>query len=185
MISAHRLREVRLRPLCTLDAEAFATLAGDRAIADTMISIPHPLSVERARNWIQERSRTDACCCAFAICDSTSDRLQGYVGIADISSEHRLGELSFWIGRPYWGRGLAEKAGRAALTHAFDTLELNRLQAFCMVRNAASGRVLEKLGFRREGLLAQRVLKWSIFEDVTAYGLLRHDWNTRDAQSTD
>jgi RimJ/RimL family protein N-acetyltransferase len=185
MTSSHRLQEIRFRPLCNLDAEAFATLAADRAIADTMISIPHPLSVERARIWIQERSRTDACCCAFAICDRTSDRLQGYVGIVDISSEHRLGELRFWIGRPYWGRGLAEKAGHAALAHAFDTLQLNRLQAFRIVRNAASGRVLEKLGFRREGLLAQRVLKRSIFENVAVYGLLRQDWNTRDAQSTD
>jgi RimJ/RimL family protein N-acetyltransferase len=185
MTSSHRLQEIRFRPLCNLDAEAFATLAADRAIADTMISIPHPLSVERARIWIQERSRTDACCCAFAICDRTSDRLQGYVGIVDISSEHRLGELRFWIGRPYWGRGLAEKAGHAALAHTFDTLQLNRLQAFRIVRNAASGRVLEKLGFRREGLLAQRVLKRSIFENVAVYGLLRQDWNTRDAQSTD
>lgn len=167
---------VRVRALVEADAEAFAVLAGERAIADTMVSIPHPLSQHGAREWIRQHSGADGRCAAFAVCAGASDELRGFVGIVEILSEHRLGEVSFWIGRPYWGQGLAQAAGRLALEYAFTRLGLNRLQAFHMVRNPASGRVLEQLGFSREGVLAERVYKWDRFEDVAIYGLLRARW---------
>ena len=164
-----------LRKLSIDDVDAFSALAGERAVADTMISIPHPLTRDAALAWLAAHTGDPERYRSLAVCLSATGDLIGYAGIVDIDREHCLGELSFWIGRPFRGAGYAVEAGRAAIGVAFGELGLNRLQAFHMLRNPASGRVLERLGFRREGVLRQRVRKWNTFEDVAAYGLLRSD----------
>jgi len=60
--------------------------------------------------------------------------------------------------------------------YGFEVLGLNRLYAYHMTRNPASRRVLEKNGFRKEGVLRQRVRKWGKFEDVALWAFLREDW---------
>jgi RimJ/RimL family protein N-acetyltransferase len=65
-------------------------------------------------------------------------------------------ELGYWIARPYWGLGYATEAARAVLDIARHSLRLNRLVAGHFVDNPASGRVLEKIGFRPTGEIVQR-----------------------------
>jgi RimJ/RimL family protein N-acetyltransferase len=84
--------------------------------------------------------------------------------------------MGFWIGVPSWGRGYATEVARRVVGYAFEELKLNRVYAHHMVRNPASGRVLEKVGMRREGLLRQRVRKWGVFEDVVLLAILHDDW---------
>jgi ribosomal-protein-alanine N-acetyltransferase len=60
--------------------------------------------------------------------------------------------------------------------YAFEDFGLNRLYAYHMTRNPASGRILEKNGFKQEGLLHQRVRKWGQFEDVALWAILRQEW---------
>jgi RimJ/RimL family protein N-acetyltransferase len=60
--------------------------------------------------------------------------------------------------------------------YGFDVLGLNRLYAYHMLRNPVSGHVLEKNGFKQEGLLRQRVRKWGQFEDVALWAILRQEW---------
>ena len=68
------------------------------------------------------------------------------------------------------------EALQAAVRYGFEGLGLNRLYAYHMVRNPASGRVLEKNRFVQEGLLRQRVRKWGRFEDVALWAILRREW---------
>jgi RimJ/RimL family protein N-acetyltransferase len=84
-------------------------------------------------------------------------------------------ELGFWVGKPFWRLGYASEAASAVVQFGFESLGLNRIYAFHMARNPASGKVLEKLGMQREGILRQRVRKWERFEDVVAYAVLRGD----------
>jgi RimJ/RimL family protein N-acetyltransferase len=65
-------------------------------------------------------------------------------------------ELGYWIGRPYWGRGYATEAGRAVLAIAREGLRLPHLYSSHFLDNPASGRVLEKLGFRPTGQIVPR-----------------------------
>jgi RimJ/RimL family protein N-acetyltransferase len=183
----------RLRAFGPGDADAVARLAGDPAIGDAMISVPHPLdpgdaaallagyAAEEARGAARHR----AVCWAApdAALDGTApaeDVVVGGVSLRHVDAEHRQAELSFWVGRPWWGRGLAPAAAAAALRLAFDDrpggLGLHRVEAYHMVRNAGSERVLARLGFRREGVLRQRVWKWGRPEDVVAYALLRDEY---------
>lgn len=165
-----RTERLILRWFQRSDAEAFAALAGDRAISDTMISVPHPLPAGFALDWVTADTPN-----RFAVCEAASGALAGAIELREVDPEHYQAELSFWIGRPFWGRGFASEAGLAVIRHAFDTLGLNRVYAFHMVRNPASGQVLSKLGMREEGLLRQQVRKWGRFEDVVARAVLRVD----------
>src|SRR5262249_53345409 len=98
------------------------------------------------------------------------------VGLRDIDTEHCQAEMGFWVGVEFWGKAYATEASAATLRFGFEQLNLNRIHAHHMVRNPASGRVLEKIGMKREGLLRQRVRKWGVFEDVVSLAILQEDW---------
>lgn len=166
-----------LRSLCVHDVDALAMVAGERTVADTTISVPHPFGTTDAARLV-ERAGAEARSGSgyrLAVTGNETRELVGYIGLHDVDREHLQAEISFWIGDAWTGQGLVTEAARCIIAFAFDDLGLNRLAAFHMARNPASGRVLAKLGFKREGLLRQRVRKWDVFEDVVALALLRSD----------
>lgn len=166
-----------LRPFHQGDAARLRELAGMREIADTMISIPHPYLAGMAEQWIaaQPDAFREGREAHYAIQRKAAPEMLGALELRAIDAEHSQAELSFWIGKEWWGRGYALEATLALVDFGFDRLGLNRLCAHHMVRNPASGRVLEKAGFRPEGLLRQRVRKWNLFEDVILMARLRQD----------
>ena len=161
------------------DAAALQQLAGDRQIADTTVSIPHPYELDHALAWIanQRRERVRGRAINLAICLGPEAQLIGSVGLRDIDPAHRQAELGFWIGVEWWGHGYASEAAEAVIRYGFETLGLNRICAHHMVRNPAAGRVMLHLGMRQEGIMRERVLKWGLYEDVVLYALLREDGN--------
>ncbi len=166
-----------LGPFRPEDVPAIERLAGAREIADTTISIPHPYTRADAERFItfqrEAAARGDEA--VFGIRLGASGELLGCVSLRDIDRVHLQAELGYWIGVPYWGRGYATEAADAVVGYGFGTLGLNRIYAHHMARNPASGRVLERVGMRREGVLRQRVRKWGRFEDVVVYAVLRGD----------
>lgn len=151
-------------------------LAGAREVAVNTLTIPHPYPQGAAEEWIagqpdRFRSREAV---VFAVCLRESDELVGAMGL-DLAPEHEKAELGYWIGVPYWGRGYATEAARAVLAYGFGTLGLERVVARHYARNPASGRVLRKLGMRKEGVLRRDIRKWGEFVDVVVYGILREE----------
>jgi [ribosomal protein S5]-alanine N-acetyltransferase len=174
------IERLLLRPFSLDDVSVVARLAGDRSIADTTISVPHPLSETQARDWLlarMARARSGGEV-SFAITRKAGP-LVGAIALRDIEREHEKAELGFWIGVEYGGTGYATEAARAVIRFGFESLHLNRIYAHHMVRNPASGRVLGKAGMRPEGLLRQAVRKWGVFEDVVLCAILRSDWEGR------
>ena len=159
------------------DAPALERLAGAREIADTTISIPHPYTRADAERFIafqrEAASRGDEA--VFGIRLRTGGDLLGCVSLREIDRVHLQAELGYWIGVPHWGRGYATEAAAVVVGYGFGPLGLNRIYAHHMARNPASGRVLGRVGMRREGVLRQRVRKWGRFEDVMVYAVLRDD----------
>jgi len=174
---------LRLRPFVAADAGRVAELAGARHVADTTIAIPHPYPVRTAEQWIASHPRAweEDRAAHFAICLLPHGPLIGGISLRDIDRAHYQAELGVWIGKPWWGNGYATEAASALLELAFGLLGLNRVHAHHMARNPASGHVLERAGFQREGLLRQRVLKWGRFEDVVLLAILRSDWAARQS----
>jgi RimJ/RimL family protein N-acetyltransferase len=166
-----------LRPFAAADAPEVHRLAGDRRVADTTISIPHPYEPGTAEAWIA--ARADAYARAegvtYAITDREAGVLIGAVGL-HLHSRFRRAEMGYWIGVPHWNRGYATEAARAMVRFGFETIGLNRIYATHFPRNQASGRVMEKTGMRREGVWRQHLMRWDRFEDAVVYGILREEW---------
>ena len=83
--------------------------------------------------------------------------------------------VGYWMGAPYAGKGLMSAAVRAVVTFAFDTLHLNRVEAACLPHNAASIRLLEKVGFTREGYARKYLCIEGRWQDHLLYGMVRGD----------
>ncbi len=159
------------------DVPEIARLANAREIADATRMIPHPYGEDDARAFVafaDEGHRTGTGL-SLAIRLAKGPTLVGAIGLKEIDREHLQAELGYWVGVAWWGRGIATEAARAVVDHAFACLRLNRVYAHHMARNPASGKVLERIGMQREGVLRQRVPKAGRFEDVVLYGILRSD----------
>ena len=105
-----------------------------------------------------------------------SDKVIGTAMLLNLSREDGRAELGYAMAHAYWGKGYMNEALNALVSHAFEVMDLRRLEADVDPRNAASIRVLEKLGFQREGFLRER---WHVngeIQDAFFYGLLRREW---------
>lgn len=93
-------------------------------------------------------------------------------------AEHRVAEIGYAVARQHWGKGLATEAARAVIAAAFETYgQLTRVRATADPRNAASIRVMEKLGMKREGVLRGNRLCRGELTDEAVYGVLRAEWS--------
>ncbi|MFT4011446.1 MAG: GNAT family protein [Nocardioidaceae bacterium] len=100
----------------------------------------------------------------------------GWCSLTSWNPGYRSASMGYCYDEIAWGQGYATEAARAVLEWAFGTLDLNRVQAETDTRNAASARVLEKLGFVREGTLREDCIVNGEVSDSWVYGLLRRDW---------
>ena len=116
--------------------------------------------------------------------ERTTDRMFiGWCSLMNWDPEYRSAMLGFCLDEPAWGQGFATEAASALLGWAFDTLDLNRVQSEAGTRNAASDRVLQKLGFLREGTLRENCIVDGEVSDSWVYGLLRREWELMRSRS--
>jgi len=169
---------LRLRPFAPDDAPEVRRLAGAREIADTTREIPHPYGEGVAEAWIATHASLHAEDRALILAvEGPGARLTGAIGLR-IQEEDRNAELGYWIAADQWGRGYGTEAARAVRDFGFESLGLHRIWAAHFARNLASGRVLEKLGMSREGVLAGHVRKWGRYEDLVVRAILRSEWES-------
>lgn len=168
-----------IRPFVAADAARLAELAGTRRVADTTVSIPHPYSPDQALadidKYNEEFQLGSGAYFAIALREAPQDLIGGAL-IKSIERPHEQGELGYWIDETHGGQGYVTEAGHAMLDYAFNMEGLHRVCAYHMVRNAASGRVLERLGMQKEGRLRHMVKKWGEYEDVLLWAILREEF---------
>jgi RimJ/RimL family protein N-acetyltransferase len=166
-----------IRPFEQADAPHVQLLAGDPSVADTTINIPHPYEDGMAEAWIaanvENFKRGDQA--HFAVVLRATDEMVGAIAMT-YTHPHARAELGYWIGKPYWSRGLCTEAARTVLGYAFMARGVNRVQATHLTRNPASGRVMQKLGMQHEGTARQYFRKNGRFEDVELYAILREKY---------
>lgn len=166
-----------LRPFQLADAPVLHELLSDSAVLGTLMDVDSPLTLDEAASmiasWEAAVARGEAL--VFAVVRRASETLVGYIDI-ELQPDHRRGEIAFWIGHSYWWQGYASEAARRLVRYAFEHLELNRVYAYCLARNHASVRVLEKAGLLYEGTHRQGAFKNGMFEDVAFYGVTRAEF---------
>ena len=165
---------VTLRPFGLRDAPRVQLLAGEREVAAMTALIPHPYPDGAAEAWIGGQAREQAAGreYTYAVTSSDDGTLVGAIGLLPVATEH--GNLGFWIGRPYWGRGYATAAARAVIALAFGLLDIDALTAAHLTRNPASGRVMEKCGMSLLG--TEKRNHRGVQEEFCVRGIIRDDW---------
>jgi RimJ/RimL family protein N-acetyltransferase len=154
------------------DAAALARHADNRAVwRHLRDAFPHPYTAEAARSWIGF-ARGQEPETHFAI--ASPREAIGGIGVRLGEDVFRLsGEIGYWLGEAFWGRGIATRAVLAFTAEAFSRFALERLWAGVFEWNLASARVLEKAGYTREGTLRRAVFKDGRIGDQLLYARLR------------
>jgi RimJ/RimL family protein N-acetyltransferase len=171
---------LKLRWMNGADAEAHFAVHADPEVA-RYLSRPPWTELAQAREAIQQTLDQYASGTGLRLAVALRDggQLIGNASLHHFVDDSRRCEIGYSFGRAHWGRGYAAEALEALLGYGFDTLGLNRVEADIDPDNAASGRVLEKLGFRREGYMPERWIVNGEPADTVFYGLLLRDWRAR------
>jgi len=104
------------------------------------------------------------------------DKLIGTCGFHRWDKRHRRAEVGYDLARAYWGQGIMAEALRSALSYAFGTMGLNRVDALVYADNVRSVRLAQKLGFQSEGTLREYFWFKGEFYDHVILSLLKSDW---------
>ena len=148
-----RTERLLLRPGWAEDAPALAQAIADEAIVRNLALAPWPYGLEEAKRFLDKPQ--DPVLPTFLLFARTDGEPELVGGRALPARRRARIELGYWIARAHWGNGYAPEAGRQLIEIA-RTLGLERLEAGHFVDNPASGRVLEKLGFRPTGRTVPR-----------------------------
>jgi RimJ/RimL family protein N-acetyltransferase len=168
--------QVHLSEFRASDKPALIQHLNDRDIYDRTLRIPFPYTDAAADEWlalVAKITEQQGRLVHFAI-RSADDSLIGGCGFDgfQVGESHRA-EVGYWLAKPLWGRGIMTAVVQSACRHAFEELGLVKITAHVFSHNPASARVLEKCGFREEGLLRKHFLKDGRFIDARLFALLR------------
>ena len=170
------MTEVTLRPWREGDENSIARYADNAKIAANLRDVfPSPYTREDAAAYVESCIQNEGrgqLCRAIVVDGAAVGSISLTLG-SDVY--RRSAELGYWLGKPFWGRGIMTAAVTAMCREGFGTWDIVRIHAEPFARNAASRRVLEKAGFTLEGTLRQSVYKNGEMLDSCIYALLREE----------
>ena len=162
---------ITLRPYRTSDVDRLVELANDPQVSRYLVyTFPYPYTRADAEWWVETG-------CNLADARTRVIELDGvFVGSVGITPwtgwKAHQGEIGYWLGRAYWGRGIATEALRQMTDQGFGEMALRKLCGPVLAPNIASMRVLEKVGYRLEGILKQDVERGGELHDIHHYAKL-------------
>ena len=167
-----QLERSLLRPWTDADAESLARHANDRRVwINLRDTFPHPYKIDDATRWLTKMRELQR---SIVLAIDVDGAAVGGIGVFQLDDVYsRSGEIGYWLGRPFWNRGIVTEAVSACTELAFLELDLVRVQAGVFGWNAASMRVLEKCGYVREGVLRKSVYKDGRLIDSVLYARVR------------
>jgi 8-oxo-dGTP diphosphatase len=143
-----------LRALETRDADALHRLINDWEVTRTLAVVPFPYPRELADDWIASTQRQldagEAWHLAITGHEGQQEVLVGVVGLT-LDRASRTGRLGYWVGRRFWGHGVATEAAGRLVRWALANLDMDRVTAAVATDNPASAAVLRRIGFRQTG----------------------------------
>ena len=116
---------------------------------------------------------------SWGIVEKATGHLVGTIGYMDYSEDNASVEIGYSLARWLWNSGYMTEALTCVIHYTFDAMDVNRIEAQHELTNPSSGRVMEKCGMRREGVLRQRLYNKGKFVDVALWAILRGDYEAR------
>ena len=113
---------------------------------------------------------------SWGIIDKASGRLAGTIGYMEYREEHGSVEVGYSLARHMWNGGYMTEALRRVIAYTFEAMDVNRIEAQHELDNPSSGRVMEKCGMKKEGVLRQRLYNKGKYVDVALYAILQSDY---------
>lgn len=170
-------RRLTYRPPGPADVEQIVSAISDRRIARATLNIPFPYRRSDALEFVtrSRQARAAGESLGLLIMESPDGPVVGGIALFAFDWKRSTAAIGYWITPSAWGRGFATEAVRRLARVAFQDLKLHRLEAGTFEFNEASGRVLLKAGFTREGLARGDVRKGGRWWNSVTYGLLRTD----------
>jgi RimJ/RimL family protein N-acetyltransferase len=147
-----RTARLVLRPPRLSDAERLVALFANWEVVRWLSSPPWPYAPEHARDFVAARSRPDPdfITAAITLDNEFIGAIDAIIKPASTVQRERGYSVGYWLGQPYWGHGYMSEAARGFITHVFATIADDTLYSGAFSNNAASLRIQEKLGFRRD-----------------------------------
>lgn len=133
-------------------------------------------AIEDTRSFVEKAVRDNADRKAFTVVIMVDDKVAGLVGFNQINWSNKNAEIGYWLGESFVRRGVMTKAVRVLVDHAFERMDLNRVEIRAATGNLASRGVAEKLAFVHEGTIREKEWVNDRFVDHEIYGMLKRDW---------
>ncbi len=160
MTATLKTERLTLRPFTLADAGTVRRLAGNWEVARMLTQVPHPYPDGLAEQWIADEEADRAAGRGFHFGLELTGEVVGAISLEQDEAPGEF-ELGYWLGEPWWGRGLMSEAARAIVAFGFETLGARQLTSHHFLDNPASKRILEKCGFRPAG----HEESWSLARD--------------------
>ena len=172
-----KTKRLRLRNVHINDVPSILKYANNKAISDNVLNIPNPYLEDEVLYWIEmaQQGFKKNVRYAFAINLTENRELIGVIGLS-IDKDHNKAELGFWVGEPFWGRGIMTEAAEEILKFGFGKLNLNKIYTTHFIDNPASGKVLSKNGMIMEGELKDHYLRNNVYRSVIMYRLTKEEY---------
>jgi len=158
------------------DAKRVCELCNNYNIYKSTLTLPYPYPIESALAWIpthEENFKNDKSY-EFAVTDNLTGELFGAIALSN-NQKHKNGEIAYWIGEEYWGNGYATEALKAVIDFAFSEKGYHKVWGRFFATNPSSGKVMQKVGMVKEGVLAEHVIKEGKYEDLIFYGIVNRE----------
>jgi RimJ/RimL family protein N-acetyltransferase len=167
-------KNVKIRQFISNDISKLAELCNNKNIWDNLRDfIPFPYTEKDAQGFIDFCSKENPVV-TFAI--DLNENLVGCIGLVPQNDIYRLSaEIGYWIGEPYWGFGIATQAVRLIVDYGFKKLNLIRIFTGVFDYNVPSQRVLEKAGFKKEGVFEKSIIKNGQIHDEYRYSIINNN----------
>jgi len=173
-----RTDRLTLRPPAPGDAEAIHRLINDWPVVRMLSRLPYPYPRTLADEWIASTSARRALGQVFDFLitgvEDGAEMVIGCIGIR-LDDKPRVAKLGYWVGRRFWGHGVATEAAKRVVSWALANLPIDRVEAYVAIDNPASAAVLRHAGLREAGQSVEFFLARGAEEPVTIYEATRDD----------
>ena len=165
--------KVEIRKPKFSDAKALRELINDKEVLKQICGYPYPCPLSRMKKDVADGIKGWKTKKSFSFIILADGEIAGNIILEDPSKDKRRYELGFFVGRKFWGKGIATEAIKQIVKFGFQKLKLYRIQADNDSDNPASGRAMEKAGLKFEGVRKKICKKKNKFVDLHMWGITK------------